>query len=146
MNQEEARQAVKQYGSQRKACAALHMSRHTMQRILVGEGDIAVRADTASNAANVVSVVKDKRKTLADFRAIYDKGTIVPAKVKAALKELGRAGWEYEVGFAKLAGVSLSDLGNFRDLFSDYVLPVERGARRIWAGSTELRDEMRKMI
>jgi len=84
-------------------------------------------------------------KTLSDFRNTYDKATIVPAKVKAALKELGAAGWEYEVAFAKLAGVSLSDLGMFRDEFAGYVVNL-RDSRRAWAGSEKTAKTMREMI
>jgi len=83
-------------------------------------------------------------RTLSEFRSTYDKGTIIPAKVKAALKTLG-SGWEYEVQFAKLAGVSLSDLGNFRDQFSDHVVTL-RESRRAWAGTKATATAMKEML
>jgi hypothetical protein len=86
-----------------------------------------------------------KGKTLADFRNTYDKATIVPSKVKAAIKEIGASGWEYESQFAKLAGVSLSDLGMFRDEFAGYVVNL-RDSRRAWAGSEKTAKTMREMI
>lgn len=86
-----------------------------------------------------------KGKTLADFRHTYDKSTIVPAKVKAALKELGVTGWEYESQFHKLAGVSLMDLAMFRELFADYIVNLKDN-KRAWAGSTKTANIMREML
>jgi lambda repressor-like predicted transcriptional regulator len=87
---------------------------------------------------------KKAGRSLAEFKQAYDKDTIIPAKVKAALKTLG-AGWEYEVAFARLAGVSLSDLGNYRDQFSGYVVTL-RESRRAWSGSTATAKAMREMV
>jgi hypothetical protein len=86
------------------------------------------------------------RKTLADFRQTYDKTTIVPTKVKAALKLLGASGWEYEVPFARSAGVSLSDLSNFREMFADYIVTLNRENKRAWAGSPATAKQMREML
>ena len=86
-----------------------------------------------------------KRKTLAEFRATYDKATIVPAKLRAAIKSLGQGGWEYEVQFSHNAGVSLSDLANFRDQFSKYVVALREG-RRVWAGSPKTAQIMKEII
>jgi hypothetical protein len=85
-----------------------------------------------------------KGKSLADFRSTYDKSVIVPAKIKAGLKELGANGWEYEVAFARIAGISMADLGNFRDGFAEYVVSIRE--RRAWAGSKNMADKMRAMI
>lgn len=87
-----------------------------------------------------------KTKTLADFRAQYDKSFIVPARVRDALKVLGASGWEYEIEFAKAAGVSLADLGRFRDQFADFVVVIGRDSRRAWAGSRATATAMREML
>jgi hypothetical protein len=97
-----------------------------------------------SDVKEICPVVK-KGKTLSDFRAIYDKSTIVPAKVKAGLKELGASGWEYEALFSKAIGLSLSDLGMFRDQFADHVVSLKEG-RRIWAGSVGVAKQMKEML
>lgn len=83
-------------------------------------------------------------RTLAEFRDQFDKSTIVPKRIKTALAELGRSHWLYELEFQKLAGVSLADLGNFRDQFSDYVVAMR--TKRAWAGSTELAAQMREAL
>jgi transposase len=82
-------------------------------------------------------------RSLAEFRATYDKDTIVPGKIRAALKVLDV--WQYEAQFAKLAGVSLSDLGNYRDKFAGYVVAL-RESRRAWAKTTAIAKAMREMI
>ena len=88
--------------------------------------------------------VKAVGRSLSEFRQTYDKSAIVPAKVKAALKAIG-SGWEYEVQFAKLAGVSLVDLATFRDQFSDHIVVVER-TKRAWAGTVATANAMREML
>ena len=95
---------------------------------------------------DVAGDAKKKAKSLSDFKKLYDKDTIVPAKIKAALKELGKDGWNYESDFVKDAGVSLNDLGNYRDMFSDYIVSLKRDSKRVWAGSKEMATEMRGML
>lgn len=88
-----------------------------------------------------------KGKSLQEFRQQFDKGFIVPQKIRAGLKALA-GGWEYEVNFAKLAGVNLSDLAAFRDQFSDYwvALAGESRGRRAWAATPSLAKAMREML
>jgi hypothetical protein len=83
-------------------------------------------------------------RSLSEFRNTYDKSTIVPAKIKAALKALGAQGWEYEVQFVRMAGISPSDLGNFRDMFADHIVALKD--RRAWAGSTKTATAMKEML
>lgn len=108
---------------------------------------VAKRLLKKDNAGNMPEIVPQgcKRKTLADFRATYDKSTIVPAKIKAGIKALTKHGWEYEVQFAKEIGVSLADLANFRELFTDYFILLREG-RRVWVGSVETAKQMKEMI
>lgn len=91
-----------------------------------------------SKAANV--------KTLADFRQAYDKDTIIPAKIRDGLGFLGPEGWEYEVEFAKMCGVSLYDMGRVRDRFADNIVTIGRNSKRAWAGSKALAAKMREMV
>jgi len=84
-------------------------------------------------------------KTLADFKNAHNRDTIVPKKIKDALTMLGKGGWEYELAFSKMAVIHLSDLGNFRTMFADYVVEL-KGGRRAWAGSVALAKQMREML
>ena len=156
MNDELILAKVKELGSGNAAGRALNIRRKTVHEImrkhtLVIPLAVAIkqRAD-AQHASPILpsapALAPKRRKTLADFRAVYDKATIIPSRIKAQLKVLGSGGWCYEVEFAKDAGVSLSDLGNFREAFIDHVVPVERGARRAWAGTPETAKTMREMI
>lgn len=79
-------------------------------------------------------MITGKVKGLDEFRAAHDKSTIVPAKIKQALADLG-SGWEYENEFMKrLAGVGNKDFANFREQFEDFQIHV--GAKkRVWAGT-----------
>lgn len=122
----------------------------------IGRGVLAKKAGVTENQARVflrnsgkagcgTMVVDKKGKSLADFRNTYDKSTIVPAKIRTAIKALGAGGWEYEVAFAKIAGASLSDIGMFRDKFADYIVSL-KDSRRAWAGSASTAKAMREMI
>lgn len=88
---------------------------------------------------------KTAGRSLEDFRAEYDKDFIVPKKIKEGLKLLG-AGWEYEVAFARLAGISLNDLSNYRDAFSDHVVVIRRDGKRAWAGNAATAAAMKEML
>jgi transcriptional regulator with XRE-family HTH domain len=92
----------------------------------------------------VAPAAKKAGRSLAEFRQTYDKDTIIPGKVRAALREIG-SGWEYEVQFAKLAGVSLADLSAYRDQFADYVVTL-RESRRAWAGTVATAKAMKEML
>lgn len=137
MNASEAKEAVKNYGSQRAAERALGLASGAICRAIkrgVGKDFRPAKTPAAG------------KKTLADFRSAYDKNTIVPARVKEALKALGPGGWEYEVAFAKSAGVSLYDLGRVRDAFAENVVTIGRESKRAWAGSPALAKQMREML
>lgn len=135
MTREEAESAVKQHGGVRQAARALGVPRRTMQDRLDG---IPEKQAAQCLAAKV-------GRSLADFRAEYDKATIIPARIKAGLKALG-SGWEYEVAFAKAAGVSLADLGMFRPQFDQYVVVIRRDGKRAWAGTTATAQAMKDML
>jgi hypothetical protein len=81
---------------------------------------------------------------LVEFRSTHDKSFIVPQKIKAGLQKLGE-GWEYEMAFAKIAGVSLGDLSAFRSLFDEHIVIVDR-TKRAWAGTKAFAEKMREMV
>ena len=90
---------------------------------------------------------KTNGKTIADFRAAHDKSFIVPKKIEMAIKALGNEGWEYEVTFLKLAGLSTTDLAMYRENFEDYVVVVNgKNPKRLWAGSIQLAKKMRELL
>jgi len=133
MDTKTAMNLVKKYGTSKAAAEAAGVSRHVIFRALK-KGRISAECGSA-----------EKRKTLTSFRELYDRSFIVPKRIKAALKMLGN-GWEYEVDFAKLAGVSLSELSTHRDDFPDNVVQIGRDGRRAWAGTKSLAAQMRNMI
>ena len=150
MTAQEGRAAVEAAGGVRAAAKALRMSRATLYRVLRGEGGDVKRpagggaVAAAKGAAGMEEKAKAAGRSLSEFRATYDKDTIIPGKVRAALRLLG-CGWDYEVQFAKLAGVSLADLGNYRDQFADHVVTL-RESRRAWAGTVATAKAMKGML
>ena len=134
MTREEAQAAITKHGSQIKAAAALGVSRKTIRYAL-----------ETKPASTPRPTPKPAGRSITDFRAEYDKSYIVPRKIRDGLKALG-GGWEYEVAFAKLAGVSLADLAIFREDFAEYVVTLSRDSRRAWAGTPASAEAMRKML
>jgi hypothetical protein len=116
----------------------------------VSEGNVKrwLKKNGCANPAKTLAkpaIEAKKARTLADFRNTYDKATIVPAKVKVALKILGASGWEYESQFHKLAGVSLMDLALFREEFAEHIVNLKDN-KRAWAGSAKTAKMMREML
>lgn len=122
---------VKQYGNLSSAAKALGMPRNTLASKLKRGEKVEPRAPSAG-------------KSIEDFRAAHDKSWIVPRKIRDALKALG-SGWEYEVNFLKLAGLSTTDLANFRDQFAEHIVLVDR-VKRVWAGTKETAAKLREMV
>lgn len=87
---------------------------------------------------------KVQPRTLADFRNAYDKSTIVPTKIRAALQELG-SGWLTEREFCSLAQINAVDMSLFRDEFAEHVVTL-RDRTRAWAGTTRLAEQMRAVL
>lgn len=86
-------------------------------------------------------------RTLATFRAAHDRDTVITNKIKAALESLlkdeGPEGYAYEANdpeghptFIKRAGISLTDLGMYREQFADHVVELRNNSRdrgkRVW--------------
>jgi len=139
MTKEETLAAVKKHGGIRAAAKALRINYSTFRKRLVklngGE----------AHAVTPVSSLSGKGKTLADFKATYDKSFIVPNKIRAALKELGN-GWAYELDLCRLAGVSVMDIGRVRDQFAEHVVVLNRESKRAWAGTKATAKAMRNML
>lgn len=108
----------------------------------------ALYCTVAEIRANRPNSVEEKpvRKNLTDFRQQYDKNFIIPARIDAALKKLGAGGWETELNFARLANVSMTDINLFREQYDEHVVLVDRGSKRIWAGSKKLAAKLREMV
>lgn len=140
---EQAIAAIREHGGLRPAARALGIDNGWLCRVAKRAAGPLMGPDTVNR---VVDGKPKAVKTLADFRQAYDKDTIVPAKIKQGLAALGPDGWEYEVEFAKLCGVSLYDMGRVRDRFADHVVPVNRNTKRAWAGSKSLASKMREMV
>ena len=140
---EQAIAAIKKYGGARPAARALGCCHGWLIRL----ARRAAGPLTGPEAVNRAVAGKPKGvKSLTDFRQVYDKDTIVPAKIKEGLAALGADGWEYEVEFAKLCGVGLYDMGRVRDRFADHIVSIGRNTKRAWAGSKALAAKMREMV
>ena len=137
LTQDDAEALVKKHGSVTKAARAAGFARSSFRRMLTGV--------TKTPAVHAPAAPTKSGKSLADFRATYDKDFIIPQRIRAGIKALG-AGWEYEVAFAKLAGVSMNDLGNYREQFADYVVTLKRDGKRAWAGTAGMAKAMREMV
>ena len=132
MTKAEIEAAVKKHGSNVAAAKALGISERTLRRYRSGEAEPKERQ------------VAKVGRPLSEFRAAHDKNFIVPAKIKDALKALGD-GWEYEAQFIRLAGISQTDMGNFREQFSDHIVLVDR-TKRVWAGTKSAAAKLREMV
>lgn len=128
-----------------EAAKKLGMSRTTL-------GDLLARAakrgiEIAGRKSPGVRVPTAGR-SLDEFRSSYDRSYIVPRKIKDALVKLAD-GWLREVDFAKLAGVSPTDLAAYRAEFEeDHVVALtgaDRG-KRAWAGTKRVATKMREMV
>lgn len=92
---------------------------------------------------------KSKARNIADFRAIYDKNVVVPARITAALADMAKIdaemwcnegpGPDDDPGMLKRASVSVTDLSMFREQFKDHVVDITTSkstgapnSRRVW--------------
>jgi hypothetical protein len=141
MNVEEVKGAILKFGSQQAAARKLGITRGQLRHILgIGRGTSKVISSIPRNKIGQSTSCK----SLKDFRMLYDKNVIVPRKIKEALKRLGVNGWTYEAELIHDAGISQTDMGNFRHLFLDFY--VEMKSKRVWAGSAKFAQTLRGMI
>ena len=137
MTKEQIAAEVQKHGSQAKAAKALGISPSSVSDLLRGATEF-IKAKSPSGQTSQVG------RSITEFKESHDKSYIVPKKIKAALAALG-GGWEYEMPFAKLAGVSLGDLSAYRAMFEDHIVMVEK-SKRAWAGTRLTADKMREMV
>lgn len=87
-------------------------------------------------------------KSLEAFRSAHDKSYIIPRRIETALAKLADS-WEYELDFAKVAGVSIADLALFRDQFEDHVVAVKvtggSHKKNVWAGTPAFAAQLREL-
>jgi DNA-binding transcriptional ArsR family regulator len=84
-------------------------------------------------------------RSLAEFKQAHDKNTIIPEKIKKALRELGAA-WEYEVEFIKRSGVGHADLNTYRSLFEENFVYLKREGKKIWCGTAAFAQKIKELI
>lgn len=106
-----------------------------------------VKSKLAVSVPDIAVPQQNVGKSLDEFRSIHDKNYIVPKKIKDALSKLGNS-WEYEVDFAKISGVSITDLAKFRDQFEDYIVEVKSTTgshkKNVWAGKVDFAKKLRE--
>jgi hypothetical protein len=96
-------------------------------------------------------MTKDKAKSLADFKSIHDPDTVIPNKIRAALADmlkLGAEHWEYESDFVQRAGVSMTQLGQYRDGFMKHLVKApqvgkSREPRNVWFADPKVATKVR---
>jgi hypothetical protein len=92
---------------------------------------------------------KSSGKTLAEFRAKFDRSVVVPAKIRAALEQLRKDGpeaWEYEADFVKRAAISQSEVAGYREQFEEHVVLVRetgRNERKVWFADPKVAAKVR---
>ncbi len=142
MTREEAQKLIKKHGSMRKASKVAGIHRDTLSKILAGKPVRQAYSPVVSTKP--YSGLQVTARSVTDFRNTYDLNTIVPKKIAAGFKQLG-AGWLYESEFAKAAGLTMKDLGIFRDNYAEHIVVVG-DSRRIWAGKKTVAEQMRQML
>lgn len=88
-----------------------------------------------------------KPKTLSDFKSAHDRNTVVPAKINKALiamlKEHAES-WEYEKDFMTRAGISTTDLGQFRDQFEQHIVVASgKNPKKVWFADPKIAKKAR---
>jgi len=145
MTKQDAVAAVAKFGGFNAAARALRISRSMLRRRLNGVPAFVPAKNTAPAAGTATEAKRaGPGRSLSDFRSLYDKNKIVPAKIKAALANM--PDWLYETEFSKLSGVSLSDLGAYRDQYADHVVQTRVDHRRVWARTVAIAQQMREMV
>jgi hypothetical protein len=129
MTAEQAQKLVKEHGSLTKAAKAAGMSRPCFTRWVRKEADAPKKVE---------------ERSLSAFAQKYDKDTIVPMRVKEGLKTM--PDWLYEMEFSRHSGVTLADLGLYRDMFNEHIVEIKRESRRVWAKTPVIAGKLKEMI
>ena len=94
----------------------------------------------------MASAPKPKARTALDYRALHDKGVIVPNKIRAGLAkllEIGPEHWEYDEQFRALCSIQGADLAAYRGQFARHWFMTPgtaggKGAKRVWFGDPKV--------
>jgi len=154
LSHKEAREAVKKFGSSKRAAREIGVAETTFRRVL---GDPSrtggVTQWQEANKKNGNNHAKQKKRasvnrlSIEDIQASHDQDYMIPRAIEVGIDNIGEDAALYEHDFAKLAGVSITELSRYRDQFADYWAETKRGGkRRIWAGSSKMADEIRRRI
>jgi hypothetical protein len=93
-----------------------------------------------------------KPRTAADFKAMYDRDTIVTGKIRAGLQALLKIGPEHHAAdeeFRALCGLQGAQLADYRDQFKQhwFIPPNVQGgnktAKRVWFGNAKVAARLR---
>lgn len=84
-------------------------------------------------------------RSLTAFKKAHDKDTIIPEKIRLALKELGNS-WLYESEFVRSAGVSYTDMNTYREMFDEHVVFIREDKKRVWAGTKALASQLKEYV
>ena len=125
--------AVKAHGTKTAAAKALGVGTTTVARALARGNKPA--AKTARTALG---------RSVSDFAKSYDKDTIIPQKINAALVEMD--GWLYESEFVKLASISFADASAYRDKYADHLVYIKRDNKRVWCSTKTMAAKLREML
>lgn len=95
---------------------------------------------------------KAEPRTLATFRAAHDRNVIVPNKIRAAIEQIRKVGpehYEYEADLIRMAGISQSDMGLFRDQFEAHIVetrstPGSKNPKRVYFGDPKVAAKVRQ--
>lgn len=91
-----------------------------------------------------------KAKTLDDLRAVHDDNIVIPARIRARLAAMLKAGAEehdYEADFLRAAKVANNKVSAFRQQFKANIvtLPGHNG-KRIWFADAKIAKKFRETI
>lgn len=98
-----------------------------------------------------------KVKTLADFRNTHNADVVQRARIDSALKALlaqGKEAWEYELDFAKFAGISSVTVARYRETYAAHVVEApsvsgvakHKRLRYVWVADVKVAARMREEI
>ena len=94
--------------------------------------------------------IKPAFKTLADFQAAHNPDVKIPTKIRAGLASLlaeGKESAEYEAEFVKRAGVTISQIGKYRDQFAKHIVVVREerksSPKNVWFADTGIATKAR---
>lgn len=98
-----------------------------------------------------MSAKQKSGKTLADFRAKFDRDVVIANRIKAAfaaMLESGPEEHEEEPDFLKLAGITINDLKRVHEQFSSHLVEMpavkrDRAPYKVWFASPEVAKQAR---